>query len=196
MAAELAPRHAYVANDAADTSARNKHALALCPDPVEFVQKPLVVLDPAKLALGARIFFKRPVGRGSDDQVHRAVSDFRKIACVAQRYRVRGGIEWTRPGDLPEALIHRAVYLQGLGRIVGKRQLDLLALTISFGLVGHEIVAVQKLLASLPRHASRLVSKILIPKAPQEPHIFAFGILLSISNTGKIEIIFSVDLMR
>jgi hypothetical protein len=105
MAAELAPRHAYVANDAADTSAWNEHAFALCPDPVEFAQKRLVVLDPAKLALHARIFFKCPVGRGSDDQVHRAVGDCRKIACVAQRYRVRGGIEWTRPGGCRKRLI-------------------------------------------------------------------------------------------
>jgi hypothetical protein len=127
MAAELAPRHAYVANDAADTSARNEHALALCPDPVEFDQKRRVVLDPSKLALGARIFFQRPVRWGSDDQVHRAVGDFGKIACVTLRYRVRGGIEWTRPGRFPEALIHRAICLQGFGRIVGKRQLDLLA---------------------------------------------------------------------
>jgi hypothetical protein len=127
MAAELAPRHAYVANDAADTSARNEHALALCPHPVEFAQKRFVVLDSPKLALCARIFFKRPVGRGSHDQVYRAVGDRRKIARVAQRYRVRGGIEWTRPGGLPQALIHRAIYLQGFGRVVGKRQLDLLA---------------------------------------------------------------------
>ena len=50
----IAPWHAYVANDAADTSAWNEHALALRPDSVEFAQKRLVVLDSAKLALRAR----------------------------------------------------------------------------------------------------------------------------------------------
>ena len=63
-------------------------------------------------------------------------------------------------------------------------------------LVGHEIVAVKELFASLFGHASGLVSKEHPSKVPEKPLVLTFGIFLVISNDGKIDMVQSASDVR
>src|SRR5262249_5499494 len=63
MATALLARHAHIANDTADPTARHEHPIALAPHLIEFFQKRSVIREITELTIGARIVLERPVGR-------------------------------------------------------------------------------------------------------------------------------------
>jgi hypothetical protein len=97
-------------------------------------------------------------------------------------------------------VLHRQI--QGVDNILtaklGRRSLarSSIGITSILHVVGHEIVAVKELFASILRHAGRLVSKEHPSKVPEKPLVFTFGIFLVISNNGKIDMVQSVNDVR
>jgi hypothetical protein len=81
---------------------------------------------------------------------------------------------------------------------LGRRSLarSSIGITSILHVVGHEIVAVKELFASIFRHAGRLASKEHPSKVPEKPLVLTFGIFLVFLNNGKIDTVQSVNDVR
>jgi len=84
------PRQAYVPHHADQPPARHQHAVRFRPDPIQFRQEVIVILDVTHLPLGIIIILERPIGRRGDHQMDRAIRDKGQIAGVALHQPMRG----------------------------------------------------------------------------------------------------------
>ncbi len=97
----LAAGQANVANDANEPAAMNERSKTMLPDPIEFLQKLLVVLDVPHLTFCIAVFLKRPVGRRRHDEVYAFRREFIHCTSVTQPQFVPGG-------NAPDGLVYQS----------------------------------------------------------------------------------------
>src|SRR5205814_3135733 len=105
--------------DAANSSAGRQHSCALAPDSIELVEKGIVIVDLAKLALILLVFFQRPIGRRGDDKMNASIRNPREIARVAEAQTMFSLIKRLGPWMRPVILIKREQLVDCAPFIVG-----------------------------------------------------------------------------
>ena len=89
MPAEVAPRHADIANNTDKASTRNKNAKDVSPDLLKFAQELFVVFNVTQLIGVFIVPFQIPIGWRRDNKMHRLIIQKGQVSCIAANQSVR-----------------------------------------------------------------------------------------------------------